>query len=446
MNSSNAADSDAVVPPSTFFVFWPGDEPPTGEEIRCRLADWGQPGPAAEEAGAEDVLWSFWFELGDRPVSYLLWCEPVAGPHLKLLDLVAFRDEEQERLTRSCRWVVGLEGPLSLRHPAVDYQLQLKIADAISRDWAPVVYDASALQFRTAGQTKQIIGSRTPPRTSSFYTVHRVRAVSTAASPRNAVERYWLHTHGLQRVGVPDLELFDVTPTLVPAALELIETVASLWIQYQTPEPEAPFAVGQGLEVSWRPWQAVAAELSSDASGGWHHRKDEFAHVGYRAVLTAPRPLTQNGAGAPTRLWTPPRDALLQITRPETTLFRSLYETRRMASLAHERWSDFGMLFASRRSSNWRFAVKLRYGDEDGGQCEHLWFEVHGVRPGRVQAKLLSTPTFVEHAELTELQWHDLSRLSDWRILTNRGSFDPENADVLFDLASFANEPVGAAP
>src|SRR5687768_10588758 len=176
MNSSNAADSDAVVPPSTFFVFWPGDEPPTGEEIRCRLSDWGQPGPQAEEAGAEDVLWSFWFELGDRPVSYLLWCEPVAGPHLKLLDLVAFRDVEQDRLTRSCKWVVGLEGPLSLRHPAVDYQLQLKIADAIARDWAPVVYDASALQFRTVGQTKQIIGSRTPPRTSSFYTVHRVKS------------------------------------------------------------------------------------------------------------------------------------------------------------------------------------------------------------------------------------------------------------------------------
>src|SRR4051794_10828287 len=178
MTSTNAADTDAVVPPSAFFVFWPGDEPPTAEEIRCRLADWGQPGPDADEAGAEEVMWSFWFELGDRPVSYLLWCEPVAGPHLKLLDLVAFRDDEQERMTKACRWVVGLEGPLSLRHPAVDYQLQLKIADAIARDWAPVVYDASALQFRTVGQTRQIIASRTPPRTSSFYTVHRVKALA----------------------------------------------------------------------------------------------------------------------------------------------------------------------------------------------------------------------------------------------------------------------------
>jgi len=440
MTPTNAADSDAVVPPSTFFVFWPGDEPPTAEEIRCRLLEWGHAGPEAEEAGAEDVLWSFWFELGDRPVSYLLWCEPVAGPHLKLLDLVAFRDRDQERLTRSCKWVVGLEGPLSLRHPAVDYQLQLKIADAISRDWAPVVYDASALQFRTAAQSKQIIASRTPPRTSSFYTVHRVKATST---PETTVDRYWLHTHGLQRVGVPDLEIFDVTPTLIPSALELIETVASLWIQYQTPEPEVPFAVGHGLEISWRPWQAVAADIPNDAAGGWHHRKDEFAHVGYRAVLLAPRPIVSNDPGSSSRRWLPPRDTLLQITRPETTLFRSIYETRRMASLASERWSDFGMLFASRKCAHWRFAVKLRYGDDEGGQGEHLWFEVHGVRPGRVQAKLLSTPTFVEATDLSDLQWHDLSRLSDWRILTHRGTFDPESADGLFE-SSPANEPVGA--
>ena len=70
---------------------------------------------------------------------------------------------------------------------------------------------------------------------------------------------------------------------------------------------------------------------------------------------------------------------------------------------------------------------------------ETVWDFEDGTTEG---FKLLSTPTFVESAELADLQWHDLSRLSDWRIITHRGSFDPENADNLFDMASLSPEPV----
>jgi hypothetical protein len=432
MHDSTSLDSDVVVPPSSMFVFLPGDEPPFAEEIRVRLADFGTVASEQHDPSAEDTLWSFWLDLGDRPVSYLIWCEPVDGPHLRLLDQVAARNEQAAREAAACRFVVGVEGPLSLRHPLVDFHLQLRLADAVSCDWAPLVYDASGMQFRTLAEVKQLIATSTPPRVGSTYSMHRVRQTPQPGRP----DRYWIHTHGLQRAGVPDLEIMDVPAPLLTAAQELVETVAGLWIQYQTPEPERPFAVGQGLEISWRPWHAAAEELPADEPGGWAYRKDEFAHTGYRAVLVAARPTT--GAA---RIWRSPTEVLERLTRPETTLFRSAYETRRMAALARERWSSFGMLFAGRRPSDWRFAVKLRFGD-DAGHCEHLWFEVSGVRPGKVHGTLISAPAYIQGMRAGDADWHDLTRLSDWRILTDFGTFDPESADALFDSeARMACEP-----
>ena len=92
------------------------------------------------------------------------------------------------------------------------------------------------------------------------------------------------------------------------------------------------------------------------------------------------------------------------------------------------------MLFAGKHPPHWRFAIKLRYGDEiDTNRVEHLWFEVLGLRPGRIQAKLVSAPTYMKSMNVGDVTWHDLNRLSDWRVLTETGSYDPESADQLFE-------------
>ncbi|HVJ82175.1 MAG TPA: hypothetical protein VNC50_14000 [Planctomycetia bacterium] len=435
MPVETANGADPLIPPSSIFVFWPGDQPPMAEEIRLRLGEFGAAAPHADaetaENSAENTAWSFWLELADRPVSQLVWCERVGGPHLALLDRVRFRDPQQEVEARACRWVVGVEGPLSLRNPVQDYQLQLRICEAVARDWAPVTFDASGFVFRTAEETQRLAAARVPPRTSQLYGVHQVRCNGDRAVAGGEPRRYWLHTHGLERAGVPDLEIFEVPEQLVDAACEAIETVASLWIQYQTPAPETPFAIGADLEIAWRPWQAQVEEMPHAAVGGWRYRRDEFAHAGYRAVLVAAKPVG-GVVGRFGRVWRPPVETLERIASPATALYRSQYETRRMAQVARERWPSFGMLFAGRRPRDWRFAVKLRYGEEGAG-CEHLWFEVLGLKPGRVQAALCSQPTLVRHLRPGDVEWHDLERLSDWRIFTGFGVFDPDGADALFD-------------
>lgn len=431
-NSLLTRESDAVIPPSSLFVFWPGEQTPLAEEIRLRLQAWGHPAHDHEDfalqgdmdfggAAAEGTLWAFRFELADRPVSYLVWCEEVNGLHRQLLGSVRWRTLDQEAEAHACRWVVGLEGPLSLRQPTADYQMQLRLCDAISAAGSPVIYDANAFLFRTLQDLHHLTVARTPPRIGCLYTVHKVPDDS-------GEDMYWLHTHGLERAGVPELELFGVPGKLLHAGCELMEAVAGLWIEYQTPEPDAPFEIGDSLRLMWRPWQAAVTELRGNAVGGWAYRREGQGHTGYRAVLTIAPKTPRNG-----RLG-PPLDVLEALTRAETTLFKTVSETRRMAQLARERWGTFGMLFASKRPSQWRFAVKLSYPAGNSELApEHLWFDVLEIKPGRIQAKLVSVPATVTGLEVGNAAWHLLEQLSDWRIVTEDSVYDPETAAVLLE-------------
>lgn len=419
---------ELIIPPSSQFVFWPGDDPPMAEEIRIRLADWGA-AAADVHAGPEDTLWSFWFEIAEKPMSFLIWCERVAGSHLAFLETVRWRSQDQEIDARSAKWMVGVEGPISLTQPTVDYQLQLNLCRAIGQGWSPCVFDANAFQFRTLPDLRPLIETRSAPRVSSLYAIHRVR--SESSKPGEA--SYWIHTHGLERAGVPDLELFDVPEHLAPAACELIEAVADLWIEFDTPPPETTVIVGKELEVAWRPWQAMVAERAAHAAGGWKVRTEEFGHSGYRAVLVAPRP-----AGWITRRWNSPNEALRKLAAASTTVYKTPSQTFRIAQRARERWSDFGMLFAGRRHTDWRFAVKIRFA-VNGHQApgEHLWFDVERIVPGRVLGRLVSKPVRAANMHVGDSLWHTLDSISDWRIFTPMGAFDADNAESLLDEPAF---------
>lgn len=422
MRDIQALQTESVIPPSSLFVFWPGEEPPTAEEIRYRLADWGQ--VSSEEAvEPEETLWSFWLEHADRPSTSLIWCEAAGGAHLAMLDRVVWSDPDQEERAHGCRWIIGVEGPLSLQQPTEDYQQQLAICDSISRDWAPVIYDASSFQFRTAEEARLLIESKTPPRTACLYSVHRVLARSSASEEPT----YWLHTHGLERIGIPDLELFGVPESLVGAGCELFEAVADLWMEFGTPEPQIPFEIGEGLELAWRPWQAAVAELPAHGVGGWDYRQNDEGHAGFRAAL-----VTSESSRWTRRRWGTPLDVLSRLLDAKTTLYKTTNETRRMAKLARERWSSFGILFASRHPESWKFTVKLGYPMNEAEQrLEHLWFDVLEIKPNRICGKLVSVPRHPVPNAVPEIDWHPLDRLSDWRILTPEGIFDPESADRL---------------
>ncbi|QDU62315.1 hypothetical protein Pan216_31820 [Planctomycetes bacterium Pan216] len=397
------------------------------EEIRVRLGEAGRAVSDSEPSAAEETLWSFWYQPAERPTDYLIWCEPAIDAHWNFVGDVRWRSPEQQTLARSTRWLVGLEGPLSPKQPTIDYQLQLRLCDEISRGWAPVVGDANSLVYRAIEDVRSLASANVPPRTSSLYSIHKLvdREVDGEL-------RYWVHTHGLERAGIPDLEMFDVPKSRLGAAKELIESVADLWIEFGTPEPEEEFLIGRAMNLRWRPWHDVAASMAPRATGGWRLRQDDPSHAGNRAVL-----VDATGEAGGIRAAGAPLEVLTKLVSTGAILFKSTQETDRTARLAYEQWGTFGLLFASKHPEDWRFAVKLSYDQvEEGGGTEHLWFEVKQLRPGGIRAELVSTPKSVEGMARGDVDWHSLDRLSDWRIVTPSRVYDPETASILLESSS----------
>ncbi len=206
-------ETELMIPSSTMFIFWPGDEPPGPEEIRYRLLDWGA-GLDREIEEPEGTLWSFEQQLAQKPMSFLVWCERVEGSYLQLLKPFAQRAPEAADSVRKCSWMIGIEGPLSLGDPLDDYRLQLAMVECIAADWAPAVYDACSFTFRTIEEVQTLVGSNYPPSVASLYTLHRV-----SEADQNGVVRHWIHSHGLERTAFPIWKswVYPISNFLLPA-------------------------------------------------------------------------------------------------------------------------------------------------------------------------------------------------------------------------------------
>ena len=73
--------------------------------------------------------------------------------------------------------------------------------------------------------------------------------------------------------------------------------------------------------------------------------------------------------------------------------------------------------------------VKLAYEVDDGDATdrEHLWFEVHRILDGRVDATLANEPFRIAAMKAGQRAEYDLDRLTDWAILSPEGQMSPRN-------------------
>jgi uncharacterized protein YegJ (DUF2314 family) len=70
--------------------------------------------------------------------------------------------------------------------------------------------------------------------------------------------------------------------------------------------------------------------------------------------------------------------------------------------------------------------VKIGYPTDGGaGDREHLWFEVHELRPSTVDATLLNQPWNVSHLKEGKRAEYPLENLSEWTMMTPLDSIQP---------------------
>jgi len=396
--------------PSTLFAFWSEREAPLDEEVRLALqrefpeCHWRED---LESQG--NILWGGLYSFPGLPTEVLVWAEERVDLSDALLE-DAHLDEDSRRAARQARWLIGVETFLDPEDPQSSFHLQIKILCAACVPGMEAVYDDNAVVIRSGAQLTDLASSTVPPRASLLYAVHAVAGYGGT----------WLHTHGLNRTGTPELDMVGLPADNLPEGYELIDAAVDALLGGARPDSSGRMAVGQDLDLRLLPLEEAMKRVDARMMGGPGDREDDFAdHGGNRLVIF------DRDRDAP------PLSVLSRLTC-NGVLFKSQAETRRLSALSRERWGTFGQLFVIHRGDAWRFHVKLACPRRGTGEMlEHLWFEVLELEPDKVKGRLISDPLDVPALKAGDESWHSLDQLTDWIIITPEGPYDPECAPAL---------------
>lgn len=196
---------------STLFIIWPDPEAPRREDVTRSLSPWLEEG---DEVAHDGPFWARSMRGSGAAVTVWLsrqkfafrWGETSLSP-------------EDESVARQARWVVGVEVGLDSNDPARSYMDQMRFVRAAAPASA-LIFDRCTGALRSLSSVERLVNAGTPPSLRELMALH---AVGSGPGEEGGL---WLHSHGLARAHVPDLELFLPSLERLPQARALIETTA----------------------------------------------------------------------------------------------------------------------------------------------------------------------------------------------------------------------------
>jgi hypothetical protein len=415
--------------PTTLVALWPHREPPTKTQVLAAAAAKGLALGEIDrlDPGGRDVVWGMVAALPDADEPLLVWCER-ARP--------LSPDDVSDPRALACEWAIGLETILGRDDPLVRFGALLRLL-AGSLDDLPAILDAGGMRWfeREALDTLLRDPDSLPP-PEAMWIIHAVAGRGEGA---------WLHTHGLRRAGVPELEMLGVAAPHVQRASELLNAIGARLLDEPAPAPGQTFEAGVDLPVVLVPWREAVACLRPGAPGGADGREG-IVHAGPGAVVCA----VPTGGGPAADGWRYPREVLERLDHDDVVLYFSQRATERAAARARATWSRLALAFAglspARRRHDAppprpggeraaRFLIKagLACGDGADAAREHLWFVTQRFEADRAQGLLLNEPLHVGGLRRGDLIWIERGEVSDWSVITPGGTFGPDDLPGLED-------------
>lgn len=260
------------------------------------------------------------------------------------------------------------------------------------------------------------------------------RYLFTVQAISDGGDEVWLHTHGLKRCGLYELEILCSDKETMNDHYKMIETFALRMLESTDPiEPGDGVFIGHAAgkiltltAVDWR----EALEFYPDATLGTEEdRDDDGTHREDTYVLM----IYRNEKDEEAKRYTPVQDFNQFLNQNPIYMF-STSETRRMSQLAIERIPYMIKAFENKENT-----IILKIGliaDEehwDNGepQREHIWFELKDVKDDKVVAQLTQEPYYVSGIKEGDIREFPFSDITDWLIFTKECRISPDDAYLL---------------
>lgn len=331
-----------------------------------------------------------------------------------------FTEEESEKIQQQSLGI-NVEMPFGKDYMK-SFHLHLKIMDAILPD-ALAVYDISAMQLFSGAWLRLATTSSVPPPSEMMFVVHAVHDENT-----NAV---WMHTHGLNRCGVSELEVLGVTADNYQPFHNILNSTARIILNenYRV-EPYTAIYAGAlneevPINVTLVPWPTAIEDMSAEELGGVLSRK--YDHHSYSSVI-----YYYPSATAEEKQEVHPLRELDGQFGDNEIYFFSTRETENMHKRALER-IDYMVKCAKENPEN--VLIKLGLQTDDGkedGQKEHLWFEIVTMTGNRTfMGRCLNEPYFIAHLHAGDINTYSVEQVTDWQVRTDSGVYTPDDAYLM---------------
>ncbi|MBQ9519763.1 MAG: DUF4026 domain-containing protein [Firmicutes bacterium] len=294
--------------------------------------------------------------------------------------------------------------------PKKAYHLQLKLACAMVPDFMGLV-DESAEKLMCPGWVKLAASSGTLPANDSIYTVQAI------SGKKGDV---WLHTHGLARCGVTELEILDSDKDNYNNHYYVISTLAGRLLDgSDTTEPLLIGRLSNGGSIFAAPvlWNAALLKYPKNILGGIQDRKDGHNSITSIIFLT-----NESGEFCPVTDYN-------KILGENPLFFISSEETRRMSMLARERYDYLKTAFAMEET---HILIKVGLPTAHGETPEHIWFELEEFTESGFKAVLTQEPYDVPDMHEGDKGEYTADDVTDWIIFNKQyGRITPETAYIL---------------
>jgi hypothetical protein len=302
--------------------------------------------------------------------------------------------------------------------PNGDLHVHLRAMVAAAGDGV-AIYDPDGGRCTSFGLAARQASRPVPPAPDAYVTIHAVTAGPAATAA-------WLHTHGLRRFGVLELDALDVPATLTDAIAVLLNATAARFVEEGTPPPETPIPVAERISLAWIPWEDAVSRFGPVDCGGLSDRSgphaEPMASLGWLDGKGRLRPLREIG----------PR-----LKRGASVLITAAEGSRQAAVAQHELPRFVGLARRFLGQPGWAFSVKLGVplghepADAPSGMREHLWFAVHRISSdgSRIDATLTQNPIDVTGLHAGQRRVWPATLVTGFSVDSPYGSSGPDGID-----------------
>lgn len=307
--------------------------------------------------------------------------------------------------------------------PQASYHAQLKLLDIMVPDKLGVLDDSSE-KILSPMWVSLAASSDIHPSPNYIFTVQAVGGEDG---------KVWLHTHGLNRCGIPELEIIDSNSEVYQSHYHIIANVASRILEEGAPAPKQPLFLGRlsdtvDLVITLVPWQEAVTKYDKKLLGGKEDRKQGHDGNSCCIFLYPSEEHYKKGDYRPVMMYD-------EILADNPLYYLTNQETARMKALAAERISYMKRAW---EAGNVQILIKVglqvdeKYRSEYNDK-EHIWFELLELCPGGAsfRGRLTQPPYFVDDLHEGDEREYEFDQITDWLIFAPEYRISPDDVYLM---------------